>query len=198
MTTFKELFDFYQGYVKILYSSIQARNVLPAEVLFELNATLDHLARHWAYEESEAQVVSKAYAHLKRSCLDIFKIRVAETIDQYSELRTIDTSQIDGGAFDRNAHQLICEIKTGASEARQLEGDARDENGNIPAFERWAPVFTNCVKFERDIYNNPQIDWSLKRELPKLPVKYFTLLMLLAGVFLGSLVSLAAWLMGSH
>ena len=43
---FEELFKFYHEYVKLLYSSVQAGGSLPAEVLFELNAALDHVSRH--------------------------------------------------------------------------------------------------------------------------------------------------------
>jgi len=49
--TFEELFKFYLDYVKPLYSGIQVRNALPYEVLFELNAALDHISRKWTYRE---------------------------------------------------------------------------------------------------------------------------------------------------
>jgi hypothetical protein len=54
--TFKEVFDFYNRYVKLLYCDVQATNVLPVEVLFELNAAFDHTSRHWVYGETEAEV----------------------------------------------------------------------------------------------------------------------------------------------
>lgn len=50
------------------------------EILFELNAALDHLSRHYTYKESEAEAVAKAYAHMKRACLDVFKITLRETL----------------------------------------------------------------------------------------------------------------------
>ncbi len=90
-TTFSELFKFYHEYVKLLYSSVQAGGTLPIEILFELNAALDHISRHWAYHEDEASVVDKAYSHLKRSCLDVFKLKVRDAHDQFAELRKIDT-----------------------------------------------------------------------------------------------------------
>src|SRR5690242_4609010 len=98
--TFPDLFKFYHEYVKLLYSSVQTRNALPVETLFELNAALDHISRHWAYNESEAEVVDKALSHLKRSCLDIFRLKVKEQREQFKELRKVDTSIIDNGDFD--------------------------------------------------------------------------------------------------
>ena len=70
-TTFADLFKFYHEHVKILYSSVQVENVMPVELLFELNAALDHVSRHWCYGESEKEAVEKAYSHLKRCCLDV-------------------------------------------------------------------------------------------------------------------------------
>jgi len=99
--TFEELFEFYDSYVKILYSSVQTENALPQEVLFEINAAFDHISRYWVLGESEEQAVSKAYSHLKRSCLDIFKIATKKAIDQYNELRQLDTSVIDNGEFEK-------------------------------------------------------------------------------------------------
>ena len=43
---FGELFKFYHEYVKALCSSVQIEGSLPQELLFELNAALDHISRH--------------------------------------------------------------------------------------------------------------------------------------------------------
>jgi hypothetical protein len=104
--TIEELFRFYNDYVKVLYALVQTENMLPNETLFEINAALDHLSRKWIYQDSEAHVVDKAYGHLKRSCLDIFKLQVAEARVQYEELRKLDTSAIDNGEFDKKLHSL--------------------------------------------------------------------------------------------
>src|SRR6266513_3082986 len=109
--TFQEVFDFYSRYVKILYCDVQATNVLPVEVLFELNAAFDHASRHWVYGESESEVAKKVYSHLKRSCLDIFKVRAKQTLDHYTELKKLDTSFLDNGNFETNMRRLIHEIR---------------------------------------------------------------------------------------
>ena len=44
--TEKDVFQFYNDYVKILYSEIEARNnTLPVELLFEIHSAFDHLKR---------------------------------------------------------------------------------------------------------------------------------------------------------
>ena len=164
---FAELFSFYHVYIKALYSSVQAQNALPNEVLFELNAALDHLSRHWTYHEEEAQVVAKAYGHCKRACLDIFKIKLRETRKQYDELLAIDTSVIDNGDFDRNLRQLWHDIKTEATEARRLEGRAAQDDETVPLFEPWEKVFIKCERLESEYYLHPKIEWAKKRALKR-------------------------------
>jgi hypothetical protein len=184
--TFAELFRFYHQYVKVLYSLVQTENALPVEVLFELNAALDHLSRHWVYGQSEARVVSLAYGHLKRSCLDIFKIAVREARQQYDQLRRIDTSAIDNGDFDRGLHALFAEIRAGAIEARRLEGDTRaDGVGPIQAFDRWQPVFEACLRLEADFFLHPALDWAKKRFWKRYwrSTLIAALLLFLAGAF---------------
>ena len=162
--TFDELFQFYHDYVKLLYSSVQAGGVLPIEVLFELNAALDHISRHWAYNETEEQVVEKAYSHFKRGCLDVFKIKVRDASIQFEELRKIDTSILDNGEFDRNLIALYHKIKMAATEARRLEGQTKnDDDSSIKAFDLWQPVFDDCVKLEQEFYNHSKLNWAKKR-----------------------------------
>lgn len=162
---FNELFKFYTSYVKLLYSFIQISNPLPNEVMFELNAAFDHISRKWTYGESEPQVVKKAYSHLKRACLDIFKIQVKEATKQYNELREIDTSVIDNGNFDKELIKLYHEIKHEAKMARANEGDKRyDNDDRVLAFDMWQPVFDKCIRLEQEFYLHKAIEWAKKKE----------------------------------
>ncbi len=162
--TLDELFEFYHNYVKVLYSFVQTENKLPNETLFELNAALDHISRKWIYSESEEEVVSQAYGHLKRSCLDIFKLKVKETRDQYDELRKIDTSAVDNGRFDIELRELFNRIRKGATEARRFEGDKTgDGDGPIKAFDRWQPVFADCLELTETYYLHKDLPWAKRR-----------------------------------
>lgn len=160
--TLKDLFDFYHNTVKPLYSYVQADNVLPFETLFEINAALDHISRHWAQGETEAQVVKQAFGHFKRSCLDLFKIRLRETGKHYQELKKIDTSVIDNGEFDRKLNVLYSEIRKSSGEARRRESEL-DATNKVPAFGLWEGVFAKCEELERDFYLNPRVSWAKRR-----------------------------------
>jgi hypothetical protein len=162
--TYQELFDFYDKYVKLLYGSIQAENILPTEVLFEINAAFDHLSRAWIYSEEEDEVVYKAHSHLKRSCLDIFKLRVKQTLDLYKEICEVDTSIIQNGEYDREMRILISQIKRGAKDARRLEGRPSSDPYEVASFELWQPVFEMCEEFEKTFYVPEKIDWAKKKQ----------------------------------
>ena len=50
----KDVFKFYQEYIKPIYSEIEAKkNQLPIELLFETYASFDHLKRFYLNEENE-------------------------------------------------------------------------------------------------------------------------------------------------
>lgn len=167
-STIGELFAFYHDYVKVLYSAVQTENALPQEVLFELNAAFDHLSRHWTYGQPEDEVVGKCFGHLKRSCLDIFKIAVREARKQYDILQKIDTSAIDNGTYDKKLNALFAEIRKGATEARRLEGDGRmDSDGPIKAFDAWQPVYANCLVLDTEFFHHAAVDWANRRWLKK-------------------------------
>lgn len=159
--TFKELFTFYDNYVKILYGAIQAQNELPQETLFEINAAFDHIARHWTHGRSEEHEVEKAYSHLKRSCLDIFKLMLKDTMDRYKELCTCDTGIIDNGNFDTQMHQLITDIRKRSIEARKTE--SADHDDDTVSFAPWVEVYKMCVRFNEEFFLNPHIEWARKK-----------------------------------
>jgi hypothetical protein len=189
-STLTDLFKFYHDYVKLLYSSVQVENHLPFEVLFELNAALDHLSRHWVCAEKESQVVEKAYSHLKRSCLDIFKIKLKQTVDQYNELKKCDTSIIDNGKFELSMHTLIYNIKQEAIHARQQEGNSgNDDEDSIKAFDLWEPVFNKCVTFEKTYYLNENLDWAStkSKQYTKNQLIFSVLGSFVAGLFISCL-----------
>lgn len=188
---FQELFDFYNNYVKVLYSSIQINNSLPVEVLFELNAAFDHISRKWCFGETDTQVINKSYSHLKRACLDIFKLQVKQVTIQYRELRKIDTSVIDNGNFDKELIKLFQEIKIEAKNARKSEGDKRyDTDEKVLAFDLWEPVYEKCIKLEQEFYLHGAVEWA-KKKTRFFTIKNFILSVLasfIAGFFTKDLI----------
>jgi hypothetical protein len=162
-STLQELFTFYNEYVKLLYADVQTENIIPQEVLFELNAALDHLSRHWIHNEPEEEVVRKAYGHMKRACLDIFKIRLRTAIDQIQELRKCDDIKlIDNGNFKKQLNKCHSDIKKKAKKARQQEG-LPDSNLSVPSFILWEEVWIDCVGIEDNYYFNENVSWAKRR-----------------------------------
>ncbi len=169
--TLEELFGFYNSYVKLLYSAVQADGTLPVEILYEINAAFDHVSRKWVYDEDEEAVVGKAYSHLKRSCLDIFKIKLRDTIDDYKKLCEVDTSILDNGSFDGRMHKFVYELRKKASVARRVEGKCDpDENSAIESFEYWQPVYEDCLEFEKAFFLHSGLPWA-KKKLRKYSLK---------------------------
>jgi len=164
-TTFAELFEFYQDKVKLFYSAVQAENELPTEILFEINAAFDHLSRFHVYGQSEEEVVRKAYSHLKRACLDVFKIILRDTLMMVAELEKLDISLIDNGAYEKDLKTLEHSIKRRAIQARRKEGDpmTAEPDLDIPAFALWLPVFEDCLKLQEDFYYHSAVDWAKKK-----------------------------------
>lgn len=193
--TFAELFAFYNDYVKLLYSDVQTDATLPVEVLFEINAAFDHVSRFYIYNENEKVVVEKAYSHLKRSCLDIFKLKMKHTTDEYNKMLTLDIGIIDNGEFERNLHHLYHGAKQGAIDARQLEGrPGEDDESAVPSFELWQAVYDKCVTLQNDYFLSPKVDWA-KVHSSKVDKKSFVvgvIASLVAGAVLWSLTG--GWL----
>jgi hypothetical protein len=161
--TFEGLFDFYNKAVKGLYGVASADATLSQETLFEINAAFDHVSRRYVYGESEEQVVSKAYGHLKRSCLDLFKLSHIQTMGQFEQLRRVDTTLIDNGSFHKKLLQLHNDIQVNASNARMLEGQP-DEELAVPAFEVWETVYEKCQEFRTNYYLSPHVEWARRVE----------------------------------
>lgn len=184
-TDLRELYGFYHEFVKPLYSTVQSHNELPVEVLFEIHAALDHISRFYTYHEDEVVVVNKAYGHLKRCCLDIFKIKTREAIDQYNEIKKIDTSCIDNGGFERRLHALAADIREKASEARKIEGEP-DGGDTVPAFDAWCPVYELCVEMENDFFLNKHLNWARRRGFTNIIKDHFA--SFLVGCFASSVV----------
>ena len=168
--TVAELFEFYHQVVKLLYSEVQLQNRLPEATLFEINAAFDHLSRLYVYNQPEADAVRHAMSHLKRSCLDIYRLQVKEARRHYDELLSVDVSIIDNGDFERQLIALWCQIREQAIEARRLEGE---HIGEIDlAFERWQDVYDLCARLRIEFYQSAKVEWARRRTVRRSRFEY--------------------------
>jgi len=159
--TEKDVYQFYNEKVKILYSEIEARNnSLPVELLFEIHSAFDHLKRIHVDGEPEKQCAEKAFSHLKRGLLDAFKLKLMYHNKDYSKILNLkaDLRLIDNGSF---LPSLLCkrkEIIGIAKTARLFEG----KNDTDEAFEKWYEVSDLIDQFEKEYFDSSKIQWAKK------------------------------------
>jgi hypothetical protein len=159
--TEKNVFQFYNDKVKILYSEIEARhNSLPIELLFEVHAAFDHLKRIHVDGEPEDRCAEKAFSHLKRGFLDAFKLKLKYHNKDYEKLIKLKTDLrlIDNGNFLPlllKKRKAIIDI---AKEARLSEG----KEGADVAFEKWYEVSGLIDQFEKEFFDPVKIQWAKK------------------------------------
>jgi hypothetical protein len=95
----KDLFDFYYSEYKPLYSDVSAGNRLSQEAMFEVTAAFDHVARnflpHTNQIENKPYHLKDAMGHLKRACLDMYKLAYFDAKEVYDRLCQLPIDLID-------------------------------------------------------------------------------------------------------
>jgi len=183
----KDIFTFYQEYIKPIYAEIEAkRNQIPVELLFETYASFDHLKRFYLDGENEEESSKKALSHLKRGVLDAFKLKLKyfnEDIENFLSLK-IDFELIDNGNFIQEFHKKRNKIYKIAKEARLNESKKNTDE----AFEKWYEVSIELDKFEEEYLSRlDTVEWAKKKTfswLNKDSIK---------GFIIGILSSLFVW-----
>lgn len=159
--TQKDIYEFYNEKVKILYSDVEARNnTLPVELLFEIVAAFDHLKRIYVNNETEEQCSLKAYSHLKRGMLDAFKLKLKYHNDTYISLTSSknDLRLIDNGTFFKELLSCRTQIISNAKNARLNEG-LTDLDESI---EDWSRVSILIDDFETKFLVEEKLQWAKK------------------------------------
>lgn len=157
-----DVYDFYNEKVKIIYSEIEARNnVLPIELLFEIHSAFDHLKRIHVDGEATDEQAGKAYSHLKRGCLDAFKLKLKYFNDDMKTVynKKADLRIIDNGTFINDFIVERNKIVGCAKEARVMEGLKNVDD----AFAKWYQVSTMIDAFEQRFFDSRKIQWAEKQ-----------------------------------
>ena len=159
----KDVFLFYQDYVKPLYCEIEARNnTLPVELLFEIHASFDHLKRFHAGEEADAISCSKAISHLKRGALDAFKLKLKYFHYDLGSLleSATDFSLIDNGKYLPSLLGDKAAIINLAKKARLSESNPDPAN----AFQIWSTASLKIDDFYATYLNDQKkIEWAKRK-----------------------------------
>lgn len=162
--TFDELFRFYHDYVKKLYATSQVEDTQSIETLLEIHSAFDHCSRHWTASEPEAECAARAFGHLKRSCLDTFKLQVKRGVQQYHELRQCPVHLVDNGDFLRQLDQLFYAVRTASAEARTQEGVLKSTGNPSAVFSQWEAVAMQCQRINDEFYMSPKVDWAKRAD----------------------------------
>ena len=158
--TEKEVYQFYNDYVKVAYSEIEAAgNELPVELLFEIHSAFDHLKRIHIEGYSESACCEKAFSHLKRGLLDVFKLKLKYFNADYNALigKSIrDLRLVDNGQFLPLLMKARDTIIKSARDARLGEG----QNDIDLAFEKWYEVSVLITEFRNEYLDESKISWA--------------------------------------
>lgn len=186
----KDVYQFYNDIVKVLYSEIEARNnTLPVELLFEIHSAFDHLKRIYIDNESEDKCCSKAFSHLKRGSLDAFKLKLKYFNDDYNKLmgKKTDLRIIDSGHY---LVDLLKDRKEIINKARTARLDESKLNVDI-AFEKWCEVSGLIDSFEIKYFDSSKIQWAEKQSFFHFSANFWL------GVLAGIISSIIATLIFS-
>ncbi len=163
MVVVKDVFVFYQEYVKPLYCEIEARNnTLPVELLFEIHASFDHLKRFHIGEEEESISCNKAISHLKRGALDALKLKLKYFHNDLECLQKsdIDLSLLDNGSFWPNLLSDKDAIINMAKDARMTESNPDPSQ----AFDLWSKTSIQIDGFYAKYLNQEgKFEWAKKK-----------------------------------
>lgn len=186
-----DVYEFYQEFVKPIYSEIEARwNDIPVELLFETYAAFDHLKRFHLNEEDENTAALKALSRLKRGVLDAFKLKLKyfnNDVEKFLNSK-VDFQLIDNGELISSFYKDKQNIIAIAKNARLTES----KNGKDEAFEKWFDASLKIDDFESKYFKHSyKVDWAKNKTfewINKDTIRGFTI-----GIISGALSSYIIW-----
>lgn len=185
--TEKDVYEFYNEQVKMIYSEIEARNnTLPVELLFEIHSAFDHLKRYHIDNQNEEECTERAFSHLKRGMLDAFKLKLKYFNDDYQAIikSKADLRIIDSGTY---LSKLLEERKNLVQIARKARLAESSKDFNL-AFDLWTEVSDKINKMETEFFDSAKITWAKKQSFFHFSVNFWI------GVMTGIISSILVWL----
>ena len=147
----------------------------PVEILNEIRAVFQHLARCYYNEGTQDAVITqddiekniqKAKGHIHRALLDCFKYSCLTLFDEYQMFmrayRYVDLSSLDNGEFLKKLHVLKKNARSYSRKARIAEGDCGDDK---VVFDKYVRAFNEAVKLYKYIEAHAAYAARLRRKL---------------------------------
>jgi hypothetical protein len=158
--TIADVFEFYNKYVKPVYSKIEAKgNVLPIQLLFEIHSAFDHLKRSIIDHQPEEECCKCAKSHLKRGLLDAYKLELKFFNDDYNKLTGLKAQLglIDSGRFLLGLVGAREKVVQSAKKARLVD----KENIDILC-DAWSDVSLAIAEIEDKFFSRQaDIEWTI-------------------------------------
>jgi hypothetical protein len=161
----RELYDEYNISIKPLIALLEARiQKFPPEILKEVRAIHDHVARCYMFPHSEDEWLSEirsAKTHNMRIMLDCFKHLNVVMFDSLAnfekrEMKHVNLSLVNNGLFFKEFHTLKQKATQHSYEARKLE--SYDKNKALELYEKMLETYIEAEKLIAD--NKENIVWA--------------------------------------
>jgi len=167
----KDVFVFYQEFLKPIYAEIEAEeNEIPVELLFETYAAFDHLKRFYLDKNNKDISIGKAISHLKRGALDGFKLKLKHFNDNIKPFSSIDLTLLDNGEFIQSFLRDKKEIMELAKQARLNEG----KHSVDQAFDYWNKTYVKITMFEDQYFKyRNKIGWVKRKTFKYITKDHF-------------------------
>lgn len=183
------LYATYNSSVKLLIADIEARTQkFPVEILNEVRAFTDHIARCYLPGKTEAQQleeIEKADGHIVRITLDCYKhlnVHLYDAIDEFAkrDMQNVDLSFIDNGSFFIEFRRLRREAKSLSRDARKNE--SQDKQLSLQLYEQMYNKYNEIEEYIE--VNSHKLGWA--------KMKFFKNRRKAIGVWIATLIASGA------
>ncbi len=142
----------YNLVVKILLADVEAKwEALPEQILNEIRAYNDHIARCFVKDTSQEQIedeIEKASGHLTRTELDCFKllnVYQKKQIERFEKKnRRVNLNSVNDGLFIVEYHRIYKEVRKTIKEAKLKE--SYEKQVSLELFEKGYNLYSELVE----------------------------------------------------
>lgn len=192
----EELYNTYNSVIKPLVAEVEVRKAeFPIELLNELRAYLDHIARCYmenVTEEQEAEQLKKAESHVIRISMDAYKHLIVCLYDNLAafqkKTRKIDLTTVNNGYFSRDYERMYKEAKAKLKTAKMQESQFIPYEQKIKYYEEAYNAY--CSLMELIENNMTAVNWAaVKRKVVTFGSVIFNLVVWIVGIVIGAILT---------
>lgn len=192
----EELYSTYNSVIKPLVAEVEVRKAeFPIELLNELRAFLDHIARCYMENVTERQVaeqLKKAESHLIRISMDAYKHLIICLHDELAafqkKTKKIDLTTINNGYFSRDYERMYKEAKKKLKMAKMQENQYISYEQKIKYYEEAYNAYGSLIELIEE--NKTAVNWAaVKRKVTTFGSVIFNLAVWIVGIVMGAILT---------